>query len=240
MKKFSELDKYINGGLTPKEKLEFENRLNHDEELQGEYKLHLEIEESIKDEDIVAFRKKAQTLIIEKAPNRKRIITNSSFIVAALFIVGFSLVSIFTSKPHKLDKAYSAYYKPYVTDLSTRSNDSRPEGWEVALKFYQEKAYEASFEILENYNNVVYDNPYAKFHYAICALELNKLETAQENLLELLQSDNEAIKLHSKWYIAMLYIRKEQANKAVVFLKELANSDNFYSDRASELLKKHF
>jgi TolA-binding protein len=234
MKILSEtIDLYLDGQLEGQELVDFMKEVEEDKKLAQEINFHREIIESITDDEVHYLRQKLAILIpdlVKKAPHIKIF----SAIAASIILV----LSIFTiTNQNNSQKVFDTYYAPYETDLNTRSAENTTTDISYAYLLYQNGEYKTAYSILENYNSLVNDNYTAVFYQGICALEIGDYKIAEEKLLSFTQEAYSPFTLHAKWYLAMLYLKTEDTEKASILLNELAKTDNFYSKRANDIIK---
>ncbi len=237
MKTIRSIESYLEGKLSEDEKKTFEAKLEKDKEFQSLVFLHEEINEAIFDQEIVDFREQISELLPEKTSHKSKVIPFITGIAASV-IIALSIISI-TMQPD-YEKAYQTYYQPYETDINVRSANNKTEGLNFALLLYEKGEFEASFEILENYNKSVFDNDNARFYYGLCALELGKVNIAEESFLQAIESQNIGIQLHAKWYLILTYLKAEQPDKAKPYVIELSENKNFYSEKVGKIKKKYY
>ncbi|MGD2034068.1 MAG: hypothetical protein PVF73_03365, partial [Bacteroidales bacterium] len=132
---------------------------------------------------------------------------------------------------------YTVYYKPYQSDISTRSVINSADKIQLSYILYQEGNYEVSYGILKNYLKKNTD-PAARFYFALNAIELNETDIAISELLTLEDNTFTPFALHARWYLAMLYLKKNEAAKAEKYLNILAAEENMYRKRAKNILNK--
>lgn len=232
----SNIDLYLDGQLEGDELQKLQQQLRTDKSLAAEVKLHEEIVESITNDETHFLRQRISLLIAQTA--RRRMMIRMASSVAAGLIVIFSVLTI--SHTPSPSKAFAEYYAPYQTDLNTRSAENTLLGLNFAYKLYSDGDYTTAHELLSNYNTDNFNNISAKYYQALCAMELNLNEEAEENLVHILNEGDYAHALHAKWYLSMLYLKTERFTEAKNYLKELSAEPNFYASRAEEILKKHF
>jgi hypothetical protein len=230
------IEAFLENKLEGKELENFLERLKVDENLKEEIKLHREVNESILD-DSQQLRKQINTLMNErKFPSSRFLLILSA--IAALFVIGLAFISI--NKQSKLNDAFTEFYKPYDTDLNTRSSERNYSDVTYAYFLYQNKDYKTAFELLKNYNNSKKTNYMVVFYCGLSALELNLNSDAEKYLLQISSDNNSPYSLHADWYLSMLYLKTNNTPMAKKYLNKLSESKCFYSKRAQKILKKYF
>ena len=242
MKKTKMIESYLDGSKEKEEREKLEILLNKDKDLFAEVELHKDINEAISDDNVFDFRNIIITLFGKK--DTRKLEKKAGFMkylkypvaAAIIVLIGFSLFQILTFKSPS--EVYQIYYKPYQTDISTRSIINSTDKIQLSYILYQEGNYEASFEILSNYLEKNIDDQAAQFYYSMNAIELDKNELAIKELLLIEENTFSPFSLHARWYLAMVYLKLNQADKARIYLEILSLEDNMYSKKAKEILKK--
>lgn len=236
MKTSNEIDDYLMGNLSEEQKEQFSAEIKENEDLANSVLLHEEVNESITDNEIFEFRAKIKKLMSDNNKIKKLKAVHYISSIAAVFLIALSIAALLKNPDYS--KTFITYYRPYETDLNVRSESTKAEGLDFALILYQKGEYQAAFELLQNYNQSVYNNYTAQFYYGLSAMELDKFDIAEESLQEVLTSDDPSLKLHAKWYLGLLYLQTEQAVKAKNIFNELSEDDNYYARKVKKILKK--
>lgn len=242
MKNTKIIETFLNGEMPEPERTGFLKEMELNKSLTFDVALHKEVNEAIADNQLHEFRKTIQSLIKESRINQKKTINLSyrlikyPLVASICVLISLSLWQVFSvTNPEKI---YSNFYQPYETDFSTRSSIELKDKSALAIQLYEKGDYEASFEIFTNYLAKNFGNQTARFYYAMTSLELGKTDIA---IIEFKQVESDSLSdysLHSKWYLAMAYLKMKNKEEAIKYLKPIAEEDNFYSDRAKTILKK--
>jgi tetratricopeptide (TPR) repeat protein len=242
MKQTKNIETFLNKGMSEEERIKFLTELKVNRSLAMEVALHNEVNEAIADDLVYEFRKSVREIILtsrEKTQNKffvARSLIKYPLIAAIFLLIGFSLWQILAVVSP--DKLFSEYYKPYLTDISTRSANSPSDKSLIAIQFYQEGNYESSFEILSNYLAKNYGDQTARFYYGMNSIELGKTDLAINELMQVEQDHSSVYSLHARWYLSMVLLKLNRNEDAIQYLKELTKEDNFYSEQAQNILKK--
>ncbi|MBA7511313.1 hypothetical protein ES705_03304 [subsurface metagenome] len=244
MKKTKMIETYLDGSMDISERKKIEVLLSEDKKFYDELEIHRDINESISDDEVFEFRKIVASVINNNNKGRKKddqkskIIKYIKYPVAAsiLLLIGLSLIQIFSLKSS--NDLYLKYYKPYQTDIATRSLKVSSDKIQLSYLLYQEGNYETSFELLRNYIEKKFNNQTARFYYGMNAIELEKYDLAISELIIVEQDPSSPFSLHARWYLAMMYLKTEQTNEAKKYLAILSGEESMYSERARMILKK--
>jgi len=216
--------------------------LAENKELAADVQFYQSINEAIIDDEVFEFRNNISTLFGNKKQfifqEQKPFMRYLKYPVAAviLTLIGLSLFQILTLKgPEEL---YSLYYKPYESDVSTRSVINSSDKIQISYILYQEGNYETSFDLLKNYLSVHQGDLTARFYYALNAIELSENDIAISEFKTIEENTISPFALHARWYLAMIYLKSDQPEKAKKYLRQLSDDENLYSAMAAKILKK--
>ena len=241
MDNLEKIERYLNGSMLSKEKKEFDTLLKNNSKLLAEVVLVKEINEAILDDEAEEFRQTLKKIINpdqESKPINKSLINALKIPLAAsvIILVGLSLYNIFIHQDSS--KLFSNFYKPYSTDISTRSAEKMKDNIQLSYYLYQEGDYESSYEMLKNYTIKNFDDQTARFYLGLNALQLQYYKLAIDEFTMVEQDTVSPFALHARWYLAMAYLKEGNIKSARHFLQKLTDEDNMYSYRARKILKK--
>ena len=241
MDNLEKIERYLNGSMLSKEKKEFDTLLKNNTKLSAEVVLVKEINEAILDDEAEEFRQTLKKIINpdqESKPINKSLINALKIPLAAsvIILVGLSLYNIFIHQD--TSKLFSNFYKPYSTDISTRSAAKMKDNIQLSYYLYQEGDYESSYEMLKNYTIKNFDDQTARFYLGLNALQLQYYKMAIDEFTMVEQDTVSPFALHARWYLAMAYLKEGNIKSARHFLQKLTDEDNMYSYRARKILKK--
>jgi len=237
------IETYLDGKMNKEESEKIRELINKNKEFSAEVNLHEDINESIKDDQIFELRNNIITLLNKKdtettSGEKANFMKYMKYPVAAtiLVLIGFSLFQILSFKSPQ--EIFHLYYNPYQTDITTRSVINSTDKIQLSYILYQEGNYKVSFEILKNYLEKNTTDQAARFYYSMNAIELDKNDLAISELLTILEDSFTPYSLHARWYLAMVYLKTGDVEKARKYLKILSDEENIYSKRANTILKK--
>jgi len=238
MKTIRAIESFLDNRLEGTELKEFLLKQESDKVFAAEIELHREINESILDDDVAEFRRNISFILSDfKRLKRRRIISVVSGIAASL-IIAFATLTFFQQTD--FSKAYLAYYEPYDCDFNKRSAINNLTSAELAYIHYSSGEYLVAFGMLGKYLNSVEDDYTARFFYGISAMEIDKQNLAEKNLLQVASNETTPYALHAKWYLGILYLKQNKADQAKKILLTLSGNENFYSERANRIIKKYY
>ncbi|MBN2485642.1 MAG: hypothetical protein JXB34_06685 [Bacteroidales bacterium] len=238
MKTIRLIENYLEGTLGQQELEDFLKETENSGMFKAEVEFHKEVNDSIVDSSF-ELREQIQGLMPGNKKHTLRIISLLAPI-AAIFIMALSLINI-TRQP-QTDKVLKNYYNPYQTDLNTRSSNAFKEEHLKAYALYQENNFKASYELLKQLNSKKpgATNYASLLYFGLSALEIGRLDEAEASLKKVSSDSNSAYALHANWYLAMLHLKNNNPAEAEKYFEKLAAKENFYSNKAKRILKKHF
>jgi tetratricopeptide (TPR) repeat protein len=238
MEKTRIIESYLDGSMNPEEREKFEKSIAEDSELASEVALSKDINDAILDEGTVHFRKVVRNIIDNNTNRFRKVlkVLNVPLAASIILLIGFSFWQILSVKSPA--EIYSTYYKPYLTDLSSRSSNTNTGNTDLAYKLYQEGNYKASFELLQNFLASNSDDQTAHFYSGLNAVELGMFNSAIEELKRVEKDLASPFSLHARWYLAMIYLQLNQPEDARKYLLMLSSQENMYSENVRSILKK--
>lgn len=242
MKYTKTIETFLNKEMTELERSNFILEMKANPELSSNVALFVEVNEAIVDDQIHEFRKNIKEVIIENREKPTRQLKLAwDFIKYPLaasicVLIGFSLWQILSVTPP--DKIAATYYKPYDADVTTRSAGVSIDKSQLAIQLYEQGDYEASFEILTNYLTKNFGDQTAHFFYGMNSFELGKYELAIDELKLVEQDPSSEYALHARWYLSLTLLKLNKEAEAVTYLKAISKEENYYSERATSILKK--
>jgi len=243
-------DAYILDRMNDEDKAAFEKRIAEDQQFAEEFEffkqmisaINKEAEKKFKD-NLREIDKKIDTPVLGKQNFFKYFAIAASIVI----LLGISAYFYFTSLSTN-EKLYLAYYKNYTNDLveHTRGTNNNVllenlsaeenEKLTEAMKFYDEKNYTKTIDIIEDNFVSKSPNPAILFFLAVSQLEVGRLDEAIENLEFLNNITKHSYSEQTKWYLSLAYIKNKEYEKAMLLLKELEISGNKYKDNAVKLI----
>ncbi|MEL7145565.1 MAG: hypothetical protein AAFO69_04285 [Bacteroidota bacterium] len=123
-------------------------------------------------------------------------------------------------------------------DPITRSEEISQSVYTAAMQLYSKGKYTQSLELLTSIKD---DEHYAgrDLYVGNCLLSLDKSVEAIPHFQDAVNSSNQQIRGHAKWYLALAYLNVDKSDKASALLQELANSPgHMYQEKSLTLLDK--
>ncbi len=257
------IDAYLDGEMTSKELLEFEEEVKLNKDLAEELRLQEEMrafytdnewpdstlstiktEEGEKLVDVLNAEqtKKIKTTINEvittAQPSRNKFTAKLVGIAAAVvFCVAVSAL-FFLNKEASYTELYAeAIAKEEFPSLISRSED-HPKLVAGQLAF-EAKNYKEAAENFQAYRDETrISNPITDIYLGVSYLELGSYEAALSTFSNL--ADSDALEsVQADWYTALVYLKKEDEKSLKEILERITSNENNYNyEKARALLKK--
>ena len=232
--------------MDDKELMLFENALANDASLKSEYLLRKDIDNAIKEHDIILLREQLNE-IAEVSSSRSdsglfTIIKHSKKWVAAaaitlLLALGGSTYLI-TNQPVSNEKVFNEYYKPYKVTISYRSADNELNNMLTsAFQAYKDQNFTQALALFQKVLNKREDIA-ARMYSGISYIELEEYRKANKSFRKVLDGGDNLFLDQAKWYLAMCYLKVGNLDKAKHWLNNLKSTSNFYKERANEVLSE--
>ena len=237
------IEAYLDGTLSEREQLEFEENLKKDPELMKEYLLRKNINEAISEVDVLELRNKLNEIgssenKIKRLCKNPFVFSSAAAAVILLFVISWSV--FFSSEDISTGEVFNTYYTKYPVLTCNRSFSNENLKDKILVNGFN--AYEKSFyiEAKDYFNQVLImdnSNKMARFYYSICEIELNNLDNSEKLLKELTYKNNHIFWEQSHWYLALVYLKQEKIDKASEILTFINEEDLANKSESKKILK---
>ncbi len=259
MKEEELIEAYLNNDLSDSELITFEKRLKSDKDFFDSVQLEKQLFESLYEESLgysnkehaaVRNYKKAfesdatkdiKNAIIKAeeaySPKPKRM-RHIVFYAAAASIALFISIFSWNSTNESPSSLYAAYIDlSTLPSLAERGNDTSGILLHAQRQF-ENKSYTKTITILEEAIKDTTNHRSVKYVYlGIAQMESNQFDDALYTFETLAQSDFIDAPL-AHWYMALLYLKKEDSKQAEIQLKKIITENLYNKSKAEELLDK--
>lgn len=245
-----QIDAYLNGELQAEQLKAFEEALQSDEVLRSEVTLLKNIEVVIQDKSALAFQKmvqeQGQLFLQEEVPSTAKVrkIGTRQWAIAATFLLlvvsGVLFWSKFSDSTISGPELFAENFTVYRLNTEMRSGNTTITSFEEGIAQYQSGHYSTASEI---FAQLLIANP-QDMVLAFCLANAYLNQTppqlvAAQPLFERIISDGESIYVpRAQWYLALLFLQKEEIEKAKELLLQVATSGDSYADQANDILSK--
>ncbi len=239
------IDRYLNGELKDKEFLDFQKQISIDKDLAREVRLHKEINEALRENDIMKLRQQLLSIheqysrqnrnrIIHLISNNRYMATGVAAAIITLLVIGSILIF---NKGRSLDQdsLFSKYYESEEAVMLSRSGISNSDDMLIkdALLLYHEKNYEAAIELLSKTK----ENILSSFYLGLSYLETGKIAESKELFQKIIDHNDNLFIEQAEWYLGLCYLKTKQTEEAREVFTRISKSNSIYKTRAGEILK---
>ncbi len=231
---FDLIEAYLSDNLDPTSKLEFEESLKSDPDLQETLEKHRILHESMSNMDTIDFRKKLITIENELSDAKTRHLKRSWFNwqVAATVLVLIGLGVFFLNQNATQEQLlFDSYFTVYPLDDVVRGNEEAP--ITMAYEKYAKKDYAGAIPALEK---LIVEKPRKhdlKMYLGNAYLKQGKAQKALGEFKQLTKVP--AYGEQANWYMALCYLKIDDNDKAILLLKDLIAYDGIYKSKAKDL-----
>jgi hypothetical protein len=237
------IEAYLDGSLDKVEAKKIKARAEGDIEFARLIRLHKEINESIRDNELHELRQTLGIISNKYETSEKEAVfpLRSIFQIAAAFlliaIIGIIVVRWFFPG-HQGSDIFDKFYVKYEPDVITRSRDQVKNKLENAQFLFQTGNYTKCAILLDDLVKSDKKNYIALFYLGLVNIELHHPNEAITCFLRIPPDWNNPYSIHKSWYLALCLIKTGQETQAVPLLRILSNGDEFYAKRARKILTK--
>lgn len=234
------LNGYIEGTLSQIDRKKFESRILENPELKHTVMLADTLDTPLNDWQSLQMRRRlaeiherersssTTTKYLTSMVKRPKITVAAAF---AIILIGLSL-TIFRGNPQGED-LYGKYYEPAKPFLMQRSVETAgTSDFVTAMQYYSNKDYVNSARLLASQT----DNMAARFYLALSMMELNDIPKAIEHLKIVTADRSNLFTDQAGWYLALCYVKTGNNALAKSTLKNISGSQNYFNDKAVDLL----
>lgn len=255
------IEKYLEGTMTPKEILAFENKMDTDEALKNEVLLTEDLnlflknkhtvtkgdtgkENTQEEQEIRQNIKNAHNIFKENTEKSQKTQQKKGSSKVIYFITSIAAVLIlfvavyFSSNNSSNSELFASYYDTSdLPSFTTRSSDASM--LSVASESYRVNDFDKALEQFEAYIKTSENiDPLTYVYTGMIYANTNELDKAI-NQLELLENSNSIDAERAYWFKAMVYLKFDDKKNAVKNLKILQSTNsNYKKTQTSDLLEQ--
>ncbi|MCD4746317.1 MAG: tetratricopeptide repeat protein, partial [Bacteroidales bacterium] len=237
------IEKYIDGELDDEKTNLFQNMLKNNPALAEEVNLRNEVNNAVKESDIIDLREQLEKIHKSFENNPKKGIVISIFkkkifrpicAIFILIILSGALIYIFNINSISNDKLFSMYYQPYEATLIIRSGDDMDIMFKQAIQKYEDKDYESALSLFTQLESGIMVNYYS----GITNMELENYNEAINLFQYIINHNNNLFVQQAEWYLGLCYLKTHQNEKAIEIFKKIKKDDNsYYKKNVNKILK---
>lgn len=242
MDHYLRIEDYLCGYLSKKELELFKAEILINSELYNELELRKQIDEAIRDKNLMELR----SLINTSSKPKNRTMNSMNFrsefvrtwqVAAASFIfvlLAGGLWFMLSSKTYSSERLITKYYQPAHAVGQQRSVDlSSDDALKEAFSFYQQNDYKNAIKYFRSLDNQVT----AQFYSGVCYIELEQYQKATESFEYVINDKDNLFIEQAEWYMGLIYLMNNDKDNAQQQFKKISKTESFYANQAEEILK---
>lgn len=252
IKKLETIEEYLDGALTGKELEEFEQTLKTDKSFAAEVRLYREINETLKETEILDLHEQLDTVYEklskegklesvnpgkEKKPLIRRIKWYYSAAAGVALLTGIAALLYFMLRMPLNERLYSENFGIYSFAERSDAPDAATK-FDQALALYNSENYEEAWAAAKEVNSSSRSYITALFIQGISAMKINKHDDAVIAFDKIIKDNSTRYVERSEWYLALCYLKKEDMAKANALFKKIAEGNGFFRNKAKEILNR--
>ena len=245
------IEKYLDGSLDENERQRVEEQAVNDHEFRDLMRLHREVDQSISDNELAAFRQavtETETAYLQVALPAMDSLTGKHsqqwipllriaaiiiLIVGAVITIGHLLTQ--KSGPEKI---YARYYAAYEVDGTLRSSSSSVNPVTLAIADYSRGKYTEALEKLNGVVKADAGNNLAWFFRGLACLGTNDAAEAIKSFSMIPITWDSPCVEHRDWYLALAYLRVGEITEASRIFSVMLQNNGYYAKAAGDILKR--
>lgn len=227
------INKYFEKTLTEKELVEFNKKLETDNEFKAEFEFQKSVQSAIRAKE----RAEIKNLVASfEKPKQYNGWWKYAAAAVVVIIGGWVVFQQFLGKSDT-SKLYMSYYQTYPNVIAPNVRGESEETVKTrAFAAYEAGDFLTSAQLFGKLKEQVSED-YATFYEGISYLEINKPEKTIalfEN--EKFNSSKTQLENYRQWYLALAYLKTNQKEKAIGLFSKICNSANPQKEKAQEIL----
>lgn len=242
------IDRYLDGELSGEELRWFEKELESNSDLAEELKLHREVNQVIREKDVLDLREQLDTIHATIEPEHERVLARkvlqnkytriAAATIAVLIAAGF-LVNNLLDKPADSEKLFVKYYERPDLSVTIRSNTTINEAFQEAISLFNDERYAEALPLFEKVILMDGENMKAHIGAGISHMETDETGKAENSFKTVITHNDNLYVDQAEWYLGLCYLKVDNEAMAKVQFDKIASGDyTFKKKEAGKILKK--
>lgn len=239
------ISKYLEGQLDPLSAARFEEDLKNDPLLRSEMELYREVDEALADTEMLNFRSQLKDLHEGLVTEIDRIsIKSSKRLVRVAAAAGILLVvalgtGILLTQGMGNQRLLNKFYEPYTMTMVNRSGDADINIlMNKALMHYENKEYKEAVVLFERLLDKDPSQMATRLYSGISYFEIREYQKASNSFARIIEHNDNLYVEQAEWYMGFCMIMRDEKEKAIKQFEKIVKDGGFYSEKASQILKK--
>jgi len=236
------IEQYRFGPMSESERVKFEQDLIENPKLNHEFQLDIEIEDSLKQYDIIDLRRKLFKAMNEeklkvKVPVSKSYHSKWYMVAASITFLVLLGGAFHLMNPVKYtnNTLFEMYYSGENAHSLTRSAGNTND---EAMTKYREGDFNSALVLFNEILDKDPSNIYVRYYTGLASIETKQNEKAITEFKYIIDQKNNLFVENAQWYLALTYLRNNQMTDAKDLLVQINNSSNPHNKEAAQILKR--
>jgi tetratricopeptide (TPR) repeat protein len=231
MKNLDLIEGYFENTLSPKERLEFNELIQNDEEFKNEFLFQKDLKRAISNHQNKELKKTLEGFESNMQKSSLFTVIPQKWMAAAGIMLLLSIGTWVTRNyvfPSN-ERIFETYFEPYPNTVVPVVRGSEVNSIEYrAFVAYESGEYHKAINLFNSVDNK--DEKYIQFYKALCYLSVEKSDQAIRTLRPLADDSSTDIdrmdwRQKAQWYIALAYIQQGKEQEALYYLNGLKDQD---------------
>ena len=235
------IERFLEGSLTDEEKNLFSLEAESNPSLKHEMQLRIFADEAAKDKEMNDFRNQLNRIAGETRKKRvsmfmpirrKWYLAAASVSIALVSGLGALFLLRMPPSPAEIYKSYYHVPKPIKIVRSAQGNQG--DTFNRDMQIYASGNFAEASRRLLRYSS----NPAARFYAAVSLMETGQFMQAESLLRSIADDPSDLFSDQAEWYLALCLLMNNNSKEAMNRFSNIANSQNLFNDKASEILNR--
>jgi tetratricopeptide (TPR) repeat protein len=235
------IEQYLDGTLQYEEKLVLEERAVLDKDFRELIRIHKEVNESIRDNDLSAFQTVMKKVSAEHFHTTTLFSMKRFLRLAAILVIvaGGGVILKYSLFRHVgAEELYQQYYAAYDADMVSRSAQTDKVALDSAIISYSRQDYAEALKILNSIIEHDQKSYLAWFYRGLTCLGTDETVNAIQSFKEIPVSWKSPFNEHRDWYLALALLHHGETAEAAKVFDRINTADGYYAGRADKILQK--
>lgn len=246
------IERYLDGTLNEEDRRKVEERAGRDPGFHELIRLHREVNESIRDNDLFELNQlikkvseqyftSSDYLLNEQAVQPRNFLYRYFLRIAVMLIFlasGGIILKMTLFNSTSSVKLYHKYYTVYNADVVFRSAQPEVSEQDKAILCYDQGKYADALQLL---TTIIQNDPHnmqALFYRGLACLETGNTDCAVTSFREIPDNWNSPYSEHRNWYLALAMLKSDNPTAAADVLREISAANGYYHKQAEQILRK--
>jgi tetratricopeptide (TPR) repeat protein len=246
------IEQYLEGTLGEDDRRKVEDRAREDKDFRALIRLHREVDESIRDNELALlhdlikrigddfFRNQYTALPVQhirQNTGKRRIILRMAAVIVFIVAAGVALKLLVISRMSP-EKLYLKHYAAYDADAVLRSSGTAGTNLGKAILSYSLGNHAEALTMLDGIiRNDPGNNP-ALFYRGLALMETGDAKRAILSFRAIPVDWGSPFNEHRNWYLALALLKERRTSEAAELLCRIISGKGFYAERAEKIVKK--